>query len=108
MFLSRPHKAQHLNLKRKIEALESILSSYLESLSTTRSVEFPYSRLSDLHQEINTISSNVVKVSLLQSLNETIVSRLYQHNPKLFPMYQAIDEEIAELTRDQKSTFGCC
>jgi hypothetical protein len=107
MFLFRPHKVQYIHLKRKIEELESILFSYLESLSTTR-VDFPYSMLSDLYQEINSVSSNAVKVSLLRLLNAQIISRLSQYNPKLFSMYQSIEEEITELTNDQKSTFECC
>jgi hypothetical protein len=108
MFLFRPHKVQYIHLKRKIEELESILSSYLESLSTTRRVDFPYPMLSDLYQEINSVSSNAVKVSLLRLLNAQIISRLSQYNPKLFSMYQLIEEEITELTNDQKSTFECC
>ncbi|MCL9684619.1 hypothetical protein [Legionella maioricensis] len=106
MFLFRPHKAQYLNLQKKIEALESELSSYLESLST-KSVSFPYAKLHDLHVEINSIRNNNVKALLLGALNEKIVGRLYHYSPKLFPMYQSIQDQITELTANEQTTFDC-
>lgn len=106
MHLFRPYKVQYLNLKGKIDTLDLELSSYLETLST-RSVNFPYSKLHYLHEEINAVRNNTAKVSLLQSLNEKIVGRLYHYNPKLFSMYESIQEKITELTENEKTIFEC-
>ncbi|MFJ1267814.1 hypothetical protein ACD661_04465 [Legionella lytica] len=92
-------KAQFTFLTNRIDNLSHEFADY-----KLRNQRFPYSKLYDLHDEINALSQNDAKILLLERLNNEVVSKLLQHNPKLFSYYEMLEEEICNLNMESKAS----
>jgi hypothetical protein len=100
MFFSRLQKAKYIYFfGEQIDYLVEALSSYIN-----READFPYSKLHDLYTAIELIENKHMKTSLLVRLNKDVISRLYQHNPKLYSLYIGINAHVAELMMETDST----
>ncbi|WP_133135432.1 hypothetical protein [Legionella rowbothamii] len=82
-------KAQFTFLAYRIDNLFQALSDY-----KLGEKKFPYSKLYDLHNDISAISNKEAKIELLVRLNNEVVSRLLQYNPKIFSYYKELEQEI--------------
>ncbi|EHL29780.1 hypothetical protein [Legionella drancourtii] len=102
MFFSCPQKAKHSYFfGKQIDDLAAVLSSYIN-----READFPYSKLHDLYTAIELIENNHMKTSLLARLNKDVISRLYQHNPKLYSLYVHINAHITELMEADSADYA--
>ncbi|KTD21610.1 hypothetical protein [Legionella londiniensis] len=81
----------------EIKRLENEFDLYIQSKSASEVHSFPYSALHDIIEKIKNFNDTEEKIKLLENIKVNILSRLMQHNPKIYPLFLKVEEMTIEM-----------